>query len=456
MAGLIETNPIGLEAALSSTYVIPGDELILLPGTYTPTKNSTGEACDPGKGSYIVKLKGTAELPITIRPKIPRTVRINGGIEMTVGNAAYIILKDLEIAPTPTSREMPREEVDFPGCIYCTAVGCQIIGNYCHDGAEGISLYGAVGSVVKDNIVINIGWVEADGGHGTGIYTHNAPGGEIVIQGNIFNALGGSGANLWSAGSNAVQDYTVKENVIYTSGLLCSSFGGVCGKNTIIDNHLYRGRIRLGYGRDGELTGALLVERNRTYHEYGGYSLYSQLAATVRNNICVNYGIVPLVNYRQAADAQNVVDNNAYYHTSGNPLYLSVMDDGNGGAIMPWATWNELGFDVHSTITTTLPTTNEVFSYSTSRGALVVVWNWQGLDAVSVDLSSVVGFGAGDVVNARNAQDYVNDIQQLTLDGDKKITVDMRAASHTVAPCVGYNPFNTTFPLFGAFVVELA
>lgn len=455
MAGLIETNPIGLEAVLSSTYVIPGDEIILLPGTYTAEHKGLSGADYPGKGSFRVKLKGTAELPITIRPKTPGTVRINGGIELG-GDAAYIILRDFEIAPTPTSREMLREDVDFPGCIYCTAPGCQIIGNYCHDGAEGISLFGSVGSIVKDNIVINIGWVEPDGGHGTGIYTHNAPGGEIIIQGNVFSALGVSGVNLWSAGSNAVQDYLCKENAIYTSGLLVSSFSGVCEDNTITDNHLYRGRMRLGYGRDGELTGALLVERNRTYHEYSGMSLYSQLAATVRNNAFVNYGIVPLVNYRQAADATNTVDNNAYYHTSGNPLYLSMMDDGNGGAIVPWATWNEMGFDVHSSVTTSLPATNEVFTYSTSKGALVVVWNWEGLDAVSVDLTDIASFGVGDVVNARNAQDYVNDIQQLTLDGDKKISVAMRAASHTVAPCVGYNPFNTTFPLFGAFVVELA
>jgi hypothetical protein len=56
-------------------------------------------------------------------------------------------------------------------------------------------------------------------------------------------------------------------------------------------------------------------------------------------------------------------------------------------------------------------------------------------------------------VQARNVQDYFSDIQMVTVTVGK-ITVNMQAVNRTVATPVGWAAPATTFPKFGAFVLE--
>ena len=93
--------------------------------------------------------------------------------------------------------------------------------------------------------------------------------------------------------------------------------------------------------------------------------------------------------------------------------------------------------------------------YETDR-ANVAVLNGSEAESVTVDLSVVTGLSAGDSVSVRNVQDYFTDIQTLTLTAGETVTVDMRAASHTVASPVNHAAPATTFPVYGAFVIEKA
>jgi hypothetical protein len=90
----------------------------------------------------------------------------------------------------------------------------------------------------------------------------------------------------------------------------------------------------------------------------------------------------------------------------------------------------------------------------TTTLAYVAIFNGSQADSVEVDLSSVTGLSVGDSVTVANVQDLFVDIVTLTLDEDKCISVDMRAVSHTVATPQGWTAPATTFPLFGAFVVQ--
>jgi hypothetical protein len=86
--------------------------------------------------------------------------------------------------------------------------------------------------------------------------------------------------------------------------------------------------------------------------------------------------------------------------------------------------------------------------------AHVSIFNWDSADNVNLDLSSVTGLNEGDTYNLHNAQDYFTDIATGTVPANKIISVDMRAVSHSVVARIGSTAVATTFPTFGAFVVE--
>lgn len=96
-----------------------------------------------------------------------------------------------------------------------------------------------------------------------------------------------------------------------------------------------------------------------------------------------------------------------------------------------------------------------VFPRANKSGwAHVAIYNWDSLDSVDLDLSSVTGLGVGDTYKLHNAQDYFTDIVTGQLPANKTLTVDMQAASHSVVARIGSSAVAKTFPTFCAFVVE--
>jgi len=91
--------------------------------------------------------------------------------------------------------------------------------------------------------------------------------------------------------------------------------------------------------------------------------------------------------------------------------------------------------------------------YDTER-ANVTIYNWSGADTVVVDLSAVTGLSSGDIVRVHNCQDYFSDVQILTLDADKKISVDMKASTRTIAAPTLWTAPVSCFPVFGCFIVK--
>lgn len=87
--------------------------------------------------------------------------------------------------------------------------------------------------------------------------------------------------------------------------------------------------------------------------------------------------------------------------------------------------------------------------YATRR-AHVVIYNYDLSDIVEVDISSLGWTGQ---VTARNVQDYFTDIQTLDI-VDSAITINMQAANRTVEAPTGWTAPASTFPQFGAFVLE--
>jgi hypothetical protein len=93
--------------------------------------------------------------------------------------------------------------------------------------------------------------------------------------------------------------------------------------------------------------------------------------------------------------------------------------------------------------------------YDADRG-MIVVWNWQELDTVTVDVSTVLA--VGDDYTLRSAIDYFGDVGTGTVAVDGTITIDMRAISHSVSIPDGWEVplIDSTFPRFGCFVIKKA
>jgi hypothetical protein len=103
-----------------------------------------------------------------------------------------------------------------------------------------------------------------------------------------------------------------------------------------------------------------------------------------------------------------------------------------------------------------------VFVFPNSHKAYaahVACYNWTDANTIEVDLSNVTGLLVGDTVNVWNVQAGIgNDIQSLVLDANRKIVVNMQAVNRTTATPIGdgWETPVTTFPTFGAFVLEKA
>lgn len=91
-----------------------------------------------------------------------------------------------------------------------------------------------------------------------------------------------------------------------------------------------------------------------------------------------------------------------------------------------------------------------------SGWAHVAIYNWDSANSVDLDVSGVTGLGVGDGYKLHNAQDYFDDIATGTVAESQIIAVDMRAVSHSVEARVGSSALASTFPAFGAFVLEKA
>jgi hypothetical protein len=440
MAGLTVDNPVTLTEVIKSQRVIPGDTIILLPGIYEPVG-----------GKYISMLNGTEALPITIKPQQQGTVRINGGVEIITGKSNYIKLLDLEIAPTPTNRSFADyASVDYPDTLYITGKGCTVAGCYLHDGMQNLSLYGAGTAKITENLFANCGFMNPDGGHGTNIYTHNHNGGSIEIYNNLFNApFGDHSVNHWSASINGVRDYYTHHNALAGKIAFFGSETGIVDDNKFYYNHIYNGQIRLG--RPSELNAVTDVQHNRVYCGAYPFLFYWQRQANVTNNYLYSGSEYVAVIAESEYSQSNVFNENTIHLSKSPAKYYRLSVDS-----LSLEEWQALGYDLNSTYIQGLPTTNEIFVYPYSESerwvGMIVIWNWELLESVSVDLSTICESGSS--YKLRQMQDY-DDTADFYYTG---AAVSISMLNHTVKKPTAWeeelNP--TTFPTFGCFVVEKA
>lgn len=400
-----------LSDALASNLILPGSRVLLRAGTHA--------------GNLTCSISGTAEARTTIMPYPGEAVIIDGTLTITgsyldiIGiefiDSTFVERESAQETSSPTDIGTLRSCLDVRGD-YVTVAGCRL-----HDYAGG---YGTdqtkTGNKFLENIVTAIGWKNPANTYGHGIYTGCNSGNVIEIARNILIDNFGYGLHLYNV---SCYGFDIHDNIIANNGAPFGRYylnmllggGGVVSGCAVTDNWCYypptdppltNGRNKVGYGLTGSVTDTTI-----TGNWFAGGDYAFELAGE---------------SYSPTMTGNTITGN----------LLGFVQGD------YPDNTYADPGAQVM------------VRECSYIGAAIVGVYNPAGANTVAVDLTSVTGLAASDQVRVRNAQDYANDVQTLTLDANKRVTVNMQAVNRTVAAPVGWDAAATTFPSFGAFVIE--
>lgn len=471
-------DPWSMDYAVGASSPLSDDGVLWMRGgTYTPMVAGTvagasavnGTAGVAGKGVYTLAVNASSGHPITIRNYPGERVRINGAIHLIGGQASYLTIQGIEIAPTPTTRSFANQAaVDYPA-LYITATSCKLINNYLHDFSA-IDILGTGACELNGNIIGGMGYYTVDTGTNRDydIYTHNNPGGDILIQRNCFlPSFGGYAIHGYSGSTNHVQDYYIDHNIFLGADVTTESFGGNVTNNHINDNDIAllpaAGVIALrGVNWNDPTIDTEAVEFLRNYlgdvgSGASGIFLRGMKTINVQNNTTVrrNGGcLVSIIPY--SAPVSTTFDNNIYY--SGDGFSYFNWDGTTYDTIADWRTAS--GMDASSTFTDgSLPAANKktVIACSSGKRGFVCVHNWTGGTSETFDLSTLgLTDGSGcRYTNCQNPSEYSDFVYDAS---NPNLTIPLLAASWSRRLPTAYDSpvtwHSETFPNYGAFLVE--
>lgn len=392
------TTPFNLATAL--TVMRPRQTFTLRAGTYS--------------GAKIVNRSGTANYPILFRAYPGERVIFDGAFTV---NGEHTHWQNIEFADL----NFTNRASDTGAEITISGNGTKFINCIVHDFAQGFSGGGSASEYeVYGCLVYFNGW---DGQLGHNFYCQHDTGlsGKARFIRNLTWGSIDSGYNFNFYGSQLLDRFLIQENISFEAGTDVPArnmlMGGSGGLSNIecYDNLFYTGRSGVESARFG----------------WGVQNTFSNVVAT--GNTFVGNGTALLLHDDTPGVTMTLTGNNL------------------------WGNLNEFvqGDYPANTYGTFANTPDAVYlfgnAYDGARAQLAII-NKQALaDTVAVDVSSL--FANGDTITARNVQDYWNDTQSLTVSGGN-ITVNMQAVNRTVATPQGWTAPATTFPAFGAFVLE--
>jgi hypothetical protein len=172
-------------------YILPGTTIYLKGGLYRfpdRSRNTQG---------YQVRLKGTEQAPIHVRPVSGERVTIDGYMQI-LSPTEHLWMWDLEFITAETEgwNRTIQEKGSHPDSIGVPKGGLNIIGGknckyinlIVHGNASsGIGFWrGAIDSELHGCLIYDNGWIAPDRYHGPGIYTQNEDGQKWITDCMIF------------------------------------------------------------------------------------------------------------------------------------------------------------------------------------------------------------------------------------------------------------------------------
>lgn len=430
-------------AFLPHASIRPGDTIWLRGGRY-----------GNGYTQFVCRLAGTAANPIIVRQYPGERAIIDGGIATY---SPYTWYWGFEIMSSVTDRSQSRgvpEGLDT----YTGSTGVRLINLVIHDTNQGIGFWRfAIDAEAHGNIIYYNGYRGDTRGHGHGIYTQNETGNKVVSDNIIFNQFG-LGIQAYGSENAFLRNYQINGNVSFNNGTLWTPDNkvdnilvtvGSGSRNINLDsNYTYHtpakddGYSRLGWQWSG--TEYDMVARNNYF--MGGESaleVWKWNQVTFTGNVTYSKSLFNLILTSSTSSAYTW-DRNTYY---GSGLFRF------NGQNQNWQGWKSVTkLDANSSYVPGRPTGVWTFvrpnKYEAGRGN-IVIYNWDLLSAVNVDVSPVLTRGDSYIV--RDPQNWFGPpIANGIYDG-QPIRIPMTGLP--VGAPVGVSAPAHTAPEFGAFVV---
>jgi hypothetical protein len=403
--------PYDLRTALTTPVAQPGDTFWMRRGTYTI-------------GHVVANISGAAGKPITFREVPGDKARVDGSLTFyeTYG---HVVLRDFELYSSDTNRLSSQHLAGFnptditiiPG-ISSYVPNMSFINLVVHDQTRHgfyISEW-ATNNLVYGCLVYNNGWASPDDAEGHSFYIQSDVGTRTIADNVAFNAAGANFHVYENATNLSLVGITLDGNVAFNAGALQAV-------------RTYRDWL---VGVDAPATGSdgIVFVNNMGYYPLGStaFAAVQVGRAGVNGSLVLSNNYLPqgllINNWTNARVTANVVagqTTNFVVSLNQTQTTLSAHWDSN----MYWCPITGLafqfdstefdfpgwqgttGYDTHSTYNFGALTGTRIFirpnRYEPGR-ANVIVYNWDNLSNVTVDVSSVLTRGAA--YELRNAQDF--------------------------------------------------
>jgi len=239
--------PWDLGSALADGQgITAGDTIYLLEGTYRKRPSELFE----------VRLQGTAEHPIHVRPAPGQHAKIDGGLSIQ-SPATHVWIRDLEVFVSEPLPEKPVSAGSHPrdlnrphgGLHMYGGRDCKYINLVVHHCNQGISCWkDEIAPEIYGCILFGNGWRGEDRGHGHCLYTQNHEGVKTISNCIMTCPYEGSyTVHAYGSDRAYVDNYLLTENIGYGKGPFLVGGGRPSHGIRVLRNYLYGIDVKIGY-----------------------------------------------------------------------------------------------------------------------------------------------------------------------------------------------------------------
>ncbi len=428
--------PLGILG--NDLYVSP-DGTPLGPGTMaqpydlaTALSGQVGQAGDTvwlSGGNYVIghidtKIEGAPGQPLTFRQMPGEWARVDGSLTF-YSSAGNVVLRDFELYSSDTNRLSAQIGVGFdptdikiiPG-VASYVPNMSFINLVVHDQTRHgfyISEY-ATNNLVYGCLVYNNGWASPDNAEGHNFYVQSNRGTREITDNVAFNASGANFQIYENATNMRLVGITLDGNVAFNAGAIqavrnyrdwivgvdAPALGadGIILKNNMGYYTPGSGALeQVQIGREG-VNGSVALLNNYLPQ---GLVMNNWTIAAVAGNLFAAQSSSYIVNLNQTqVPLATAWNDNSYSRSGAGGDFL-----GNSTEYGFYDWQGDTGYDSHSTYSVAKLTGTKVFvrpnRYEAGR-ANIIVYNWDKLSDVAVDVSSALA--PGTAYEVRNAQDF--------------------------------------------------
>ncbi|HEX7122534.1 MAG TPA: Ig-like domain-containing protein [Gemmatimonadaceae bacterium] len=432
--------------------VQPGDTIWLRGGTY--------------RGAFRSTVSGRAGAPVVVRGYPGERAIIDGasgsGSTLQV-RGSYSVFWGFELTNSDPNRDFSQYSSHArPNTVVNYASHTRYVNLVVHDGGVGFYTDPQYVDVeIAGCIFYNNGWQGPTRGHGHAIYLKSYTGPVVARDNVMFNQFGYGIHVFTNGGSGKLNNIRLEGNVSFNSGVVSktgTSNNILLGGDDTADDDVLRGNftffspglsgtnVKIGYG--SVKNGDVRVEGN---YFVGGSQVVDVgywSTAIVRSNTIV--GTASMVRLNDGSTSGKSWSSNAHYRDPSSKAWRF------SSSTYTFSDWQKrTGFASLDQAVSGKPLATRVFvrenPYEQGR-AMVVVYNWSRLGAVSADLSGILR--AGDPYVVRSVQDlYGTPLVAGTYNGGL-ITIPM-VPIRPPSP-VGWSASHvpTTAPDFDVYIVS--